>query len=88
MRSKSQKPDEIYEIIEMMKPGAKKLEIFARNHNLREGWLSLGNQLGENYKKFENNIDCDICHNLIPKGKKCYRSKYQSESHHCKPCLK
>ena len=25
-------------------PGAKKIEIFARNHNLRPGWLSIGNQ--------------------------------------------
>lgn len=43
IREKSRKPDELYEIIEMMFPWAKKLEIFARNHNLRKGWLSLGN---------------------------------------------
>jgi len=30
-------------------PGAKKVEIFARNNNLRHGWFSIGNQLGETY---------------------------------------
>lgn len=35
VRSKSQKPTELYEIIELMMPGAKKIEIFARNNNLR-----------------------------------------------------
>ena len=43
---------ELYEIIELIMPGAKKIEIFARNHNLRPGWLSLGNQLGELYEKW------------------------------------
>jgi N6-adenosine-specific RNA methylase IME4 len=43
IRSKSQKPDEMYEIIELLMPGAKKIEIFARNHNLRPGWFSVGN---------------------------------------------
>lgn len=32
-------------------PGAKKMEIFARNNNLRQGWLSLGNQIGEVFEK-------------------------------------
>lgn len=35
VRNKSQKPIELYEIIELMMPGAKKVEIFARNNNLR-----------------------------------------------------
>ena len=47
VRKKSQKPDHLYTIIDMMMPGSKKVEVFARNNNLREGWLSLGNQLGE-----------------------------------------
>ena len=46
VRKKSQKPEELYEIIELLMPGAKKIELFARNNNLRPGWLSLGNQLG------------------------------------------
>ena len=28
-----------------MKPGGRKLELFARPHNRRQGWISLGNQL-------------------------------------------
>jgi mRNA (2'-O-methyladenosine-N6-)-methyltransferase len=33
----------MYEIIELMMPGAKKIEIFARNNNLRHGWFAVGN---------------------------------------------
>lgn len=45
VRETSRKPDEIYELIERMKPGGRKLELFARAHNRRQGWISLGNQL-------------------------------------------
>jgi len=45
VRETSRKPDEIYELIERMKPGGRKLELFARSHNRRQGWISLGNQL-------------------------------------------
>ena len=45
VRETSRKPDEIYELIERMKPGGRKLELFARPHNRRQGWISLGNQL-------------------------------------------
>jgi len=40
IRKKSQKPDELYDIIDMIMPGSKKCEIFARNNNLRPGWFS------------------------------------------------
>ena len=30
-----------------MMPGAKKIELFAKNYNLRANWFSLGNQLGD-----------------------------------------
>ena len=46
VRETSRKPDELYEIIERLlrlKKDPKKLEIFARENNLREGWFSLGN---------------------------------------------
>lgn len=43
IRKKSQKPDQIYTLIDILIPGAKKVELFARNNNLRPGWLSLGN---------------------------------------------
>ena len=47
VRETSRKPDELYHIIDRLlnKPDSKKLEIFARENNLRSGWLSLGNQL-------------------------------------------
>lgn len=46
-------------------PTANKIELFARNNNLRPGWLSLGNQLGEKYLKDLNPIFCKICEQLI-----------------------
>ena len=33
----------------MMFPGKKLIEVFARNHNLRFGVFSVGNELGESY---------------------------------------
>ena len=41
----SQKPEELYEMIEEMFPGMMYLEVFARPHNLREGWVSMGIEL-------------------------------------------
>jgi N6-adenosine-specific RNA methylase IME4 len=41
----SHKPDQLYEIIENVFPGQMYLEVFARPHNLREGWVSLGIEL-------------------------------------------
>ena len=49
VRETSRKPDELYLMIDRLmgskRDQARKLEIFARENNLREGWLSLGNQL-------------------------------------------
>lgn len=45
VRETSRKPDEIYSLIERMCPGGRKCELFARPHNRRPGWISLGNQL-------------------------------------------
>ncbi|KZW03694.1 MT-A70-domain-containing protein [Exidia glandulosa HHB12029] len=47
VRETSRKPDEVYGLIERMCPGGRKLEIFGRKHNARPGWLTLGNQLGQ-----------------------------------------
>eukprot|EP01062_Namystynia_karyoxenos_P022477 TRINITY_DN1863_c0_g2_i1.p1 TRINITY_DN1863_c0_g2~~TRINITY_DN1863_c0_g2_i1.p1 ORF type:complete len:731 (+),score=273.52 TRINITY_DN1863_c0_g2_i1:70-2193(+) len=44
-RETSRKPDEIYGMIERLCPDGRKLELFGRNHNIRDGWLTLGNQL-------------------------------------------
>ena len=43
-RGQSQKPTEIYEMIEKLVPGGKYLEVFARKNNLRDFWVSVGNE--------------------------------------------
>ncbi|SNX87292.1 related to IME4 - positive transcription factor for IME2 [Melanopsichium pennsylvanicum] len=45
VRDTSRKPDELYSIIERLCPGGRKVELFGRKHNVRKGWLTLGNQL-------------------------------------------
>lgn len=49
VRETSRKPDELYLMIDRLlgerRSSARKLEIFARENNLRQGWTSLGNQL-------------------------------------------
>ncbi|KAI8826784.1 MT-A70-domain-containing protein [Fimicolochytrium jonesii] len=45
VRETSRKPDEVYGIIDRLCPGSRKIEIFGRMHNTRDGWLTLGNQL-------------------------------------------
>ncbi|QLL32735.1 hypothetical protein HG536_0D02570 [Torulaspora globosa] len=45
-RETSRKPDELYGLIErLVGQHARKLEIFGRDHNLRPGWFTIGNQL-------------------------------------------
>lgn len=54
VRETSRKPDEMYGLLERLSPGTRKLEIFARQHNVRPGWVCLGNQLnGINIKEPE-----------------------------------
>ncbi|KAE8215058.1 hypothetical protein CF327_g1591 [Tilletia walkeri] len=45
VRDTSRKPDELYGMIERLCPGGRKVELFGRRHNMRRGWLTLGNQL-------------------------------------------
>ena len=45
VRETSRKPDQVYGIIERMRPGGKKIELFGRPDNCMPGWLTLGNQL-------------------------------------------
>lgn len=87
MNQKSKKPEEIYEIIEKMLPGSKKIELFARNQNLRDGWLSLGNQLGENYQHWKNIVTCDNCKKDIEIGVKRYKSKKKGNYDLCEKCF-
>uniref|UniRef100_A0A7S0MQZ7 mRNA m(6)A methyltransferase n=1 Tax=Pyramimonas obovata TaxID=1411642 RepID=A0A7S0MQZ7_9CHLO len=44
-RGQSQKPTEIYHLIEKLLPNGKYLEIFARKNNLRNYWVSVGNEV-------------------------------------------
>ncbi|KAI8326354.1 MT-A70-domain-containing protein [Martensiomyces pterosporus] len=44
-RGQSQKPEELYEIIEQLIPGGRYLEIFGRKNNLRDYWVTVGNEL-------------------------------------------
>lgn len=88
IKGKSQKPDDIYELIEKMMPGAKKIELFARNNNLREGWLSLGNQLGENFQQWKNIISCDSCDKRMEVGVKRFKSKLKANYDICEACYK
>lgn len=88
VKGKSQKPDEIYEMIEKMMPGSKKIELFARNNNLREGWFSLGNQLGETFNEWRNVLTCDNCKMNIDIGTKRYKSKLKANYDLCQKCYK
>ena len=45
VRQTSQKPDEVYGLIERLAPGTRKLELFGRQHNVQPNWVTLGNQL-------------------------------------------
>lgn len=44
-RAQSQKPEQLYEIIENLLPNGKYLELFARKNNLRDYWVSVGMEL-------------------------------------------
>eukprot|EP00357_Protocruzia_adherens_P008120 CAMPEP_0115043924 /NCGR_PEP_ID=MMETSP0216-20121206/47164_1 /TAXON_ID=223996 /ORGANISM="Protocruzia adherens, Strain Boccale" /LENGTH=268 /DNA_ID=CAMNT_0002426349 /DNA_START=64 /DNA_END=869 /DNA_ORIENTATION=- len=44
-KGQSQKPTEIYQIIEKLVPNGYYLEIFGRRNNLRSGWVTVGNEL-------------------------------------------
>jgi len=47
VRETSRKPDEMYDLLERLAPGCRKLELFGRPHNVHKGWTTLGNQLGK-----------------------------------------
>ncbi|KAG0350076.1 hypothetical protein BG005_010371 [Podila minutissima] len=44
-RGQSQKPEELYELIEELVPHGRYLEIFGRKNNLRDYWVTVGNEL-------------------------------------------
>ena len=44
-RGQSQKPDEIYTYIESLVPNGNYIELFGRRNNLRDKWITIGNEL-------------------------------------------
>lgn len=44
-RGQSQKPNEIYDLVEQLVPNGFYLEIFGRRNNLRNKWVTVGNEL-------------------------------------------
>ncbi|KAG0228144.1 hypothetical protein BGW42_002351 [Actinomortierella wolfii] len=44
-RGQSQKPEELYDMIEELVPEGRYLEIFGRKNNLRDYWVTVGNEL-------------------------------------------
>lgn len=44
-RGQSQKPEEIYQLVEAVCPGGSFLEIFGRKNNLRDFWVTVGNEV-------------------------------------------
>ena len=88
VKKKHQKPEELYDIIELLMPGSKKIELFARNHNLRPGWFSLGNQLGDlKDKEKSKSIACNECNKQIKVGIKRYKAKRQADYNICEKCF-
>lgn len=68
-------------------PTANKIELFARNNNLKKGWLSLGNQLGENYLDLKVAVHCHHCKNEIQLETKRYKSKVTANMDICDNCI-
>ncbi|KAM0751292.1 MT-A70-domain-containing protein [Meredithblackwellia eburnea MCA 4105] len=59
VRETSRKPDELYDMVERILGGkgvGRKVELFGRTHNLRDGWLTLGNQFGKKDQVFEPEV--------------------------------
>ena len=44
-RGQSQKPEEMYEMVEKLVPNGRYLEIFGRKNNLRDYWVTVGNEI-------------------------------------------
>lgn len=85
VRDNAQKPDQLYTIIDLMMPGTKKIEIFARNHNMRDGWLSVGNQLGEPAARVP--IACRVCVKEFTRGQLRYKLRRKPGVSICEECV-
>lgn len=87
VREKSRKPDQLYHIIDAMAPGAQKVELFARNHNIRKDWLSLGNELGEQFTAWRNEVRCDTCGGTMQVGERRFKSRSSADCDLCHACI-
>lgn len=67
--------------------GGNKIEIFARNHNLRFGIFSVGNELGESYDKWLLRLSCDECGNTLCSGNKRFKAKWKPNYDLCERCI-
>ncbi|GLJ55576.1 hypothetical protein SUGI_1193490 [Cryptomeria japonica] len=52
----TQKPDYVYNIIEHLVQGRRRIEIFGADHNLRHGWLTIGNALSSSNFNLESYV--------------------------------
>jgi N6-adenosine-specific RNA methylase IME4 len=51
----TQKPEDMYRIIEHFALGRRRLELFGEDHNIRSGWLTAGNGLSS------SNFNREVC---------------------------
>jgi len=61
----TEKPQELYRIIERFCLGRKRIELFGEDHNIRPGWLTLGKSLSS------SNLDIDTYKSFF-EGELCY----------------
>lgn len=61
----TEKPQELYRIIERFCLGRKRIELFGEDHNIRPGWITVGKSLTN------SNFDIDRYNNFF-KGELCY----------------
>ena len=61
----TEKPVELYRVIERFCMGRKRIELFGEDRNKRSGWLTLGNSLSNsnfNLEKYNNYFKGDLCY--------------------------
>ena len=64
-QASTQKPVELYRVIERFCMGRKRIELFGEDRNKRSGWLTLGNSLSNsnfNLEKYNNYFKGDLCY--------------------------
>ncbi|ORY77609.1 MT-A70-domain-containing protein [Leucosporidium creatinivorum] len=71
VRETSRKPDELYDMVERILGGrGRKVELFGRTHNLRKGWMTIGNQFGSSDQVFEQDIVANFAAKYPERGMK------------------